>query len=586
MPRRGRKKRKTSRRVPHVEVTTSRPKTTLADLIPPETRKKLLTLRDTLIVQVQDAIKRQRAEAQHPWRSPQQPVPQQPTRRPTPPKTRHVGRTNSQTPVIRAPQPAPQRRRTISQTTPKRSPVSPVASKTQKEPFEYWDFPREAPVRESPPKSISDVDKSRFGEILLAGGGPPATVGEELYVIVGLDFGTSSTKITVRLPYEAGEPTIAIPAPVPCRSDDNPYLWQTVLWLKDKDFFFPWPEPRATALDRLKQGLIHDPREAAISVLGTNVAANRAQASTAYLAFVIRYSMGWLRRNRQPLFRQRKPIWFVNVGMPTASYDDEKLAKPYRRIAAAALQLAKCDGSITLTAVQVFLDHEDVVAASESPEAAEELGVAVIPEAAAAMTSFAKSTRDADGLYLSVDVGAMTLDACMFRLHRHGNENDLYAFMSAQVRPLGVDSLHWYLSENKTEAEFIEQCDRMLRTVVWTTKRNRDPGAVNWTAGNDLPVFLGGGGATNPLHLKVLESVGPWLQHHASNEGIRLLELQIPDGFDCPEPHLQFGRMAVAWGLSLAPTDIGTILPPEDVEDIPPPLVRDVAKRFVSKDQV
>ena len=412
-------------------------------------------------------------------------------------------------------------------------------------------------MREAPPKWISNVDKSRFKEVLQAGRDHTDTAGEELHVILGLDFGTSSTKVVVRLPYEAGEPTIAIPAPVPCRSDANPYLWQTVLWLSDKDTFFAWPEPGGTVFDRLKQGLIHGRSETSILVSGVTAPINRAQAGTAYLALVVRYAMGWLRCNRPTLLRERKPIWFINVGMPTASYDDAELAKPYRRIAAAALQLAKCDLSVTRTAVQVFLEHEEVIAAGESRDAAEELGVAVIPEAAAAMTSFAKSTRDADGLYLSVDVGAMTLDACMFRLHRDRSDNDCYAFMAAQVRPLGVEAFHWFLSENKTEMEFTEQCDRMLRAVIWTTKLIRDPRSPNWTAGNDVPVFLGGGGAVNLLHRKTLESVGPWLQHHASNEGIRVLELKMPDSLDSPEPDLQFGRMAVAWGLSLPPTDIG-----------------------------
>ena len=210
--------------------------------------------------------------------------------------------------------------------------------------FEYWDFPTEAVVREPPPAFISDPDRARFEAHLRAGFDTWDGVGEEIFLIVGLDFGTSSTKVIVRLPYEAGEPTIAIPAPVPCRSGDEPYLWQTVLWLQRDGAFLPWPEPGAEALSALKQGLIQGRAAMAISTSGA-LEVTRTHAGVAYLAFVIRYVRGWLRVNRSDLFRGRRPVWFVNVGMPTASYDDPRLAKPYRRIAAAALQLAKIDSS-------------------------------------------------------------------------------------------------------------------------------------------------------------------------------------------------------------------------------------------------
>ena len=202
------------------------------------------------------------------------------------------------------------------------------------------------------------------------------------------------------------------------------------------------------------------------------------------------------------------------------------------------------------------------------------------------MTGFAKSTRGAPGLYLLADVGAMTLDACMFRLNRNASSGDFYDFMAAQVRPLGVDSLHWFLAEGKTEAGFVQQCGRMLREIVWNTKRFRDPRAETWKTGNDVPVFLAGGGAANRLHQDVVASLGPWLKQHVGNEGVRLLELPVPEAIELPEPLHDFGRMGVAWGLSYPPTDIGRIRPMRDIEDILSPPVIDLSERFTSKDDV
>ena len=458
---------------------------------------------------------------------------------------------------------------------------------TPKKPtFEYWDFPDEAAVREPPPASISDAERSRLEELLQAGTDSSTAGGEELFVILGLDFGTSSTKMIVRMPYEAGEPTIAIPAPDPCRRGDHPYLWQTVLWLKEESIFLPWPEPGATVLNSLKQGLIQGRGETMNRDSEATAAVTRAQAGVAYLSFVIRYARGWLLRNRPDLFLGRKPVWFVNLGMPTASYDDHELVNPYRRIGAAALQLAKIDSTITVEAAQLLLDDPYIAKAGASEKDAERLGVAVVPETAADVTGFAKSTRNATGLYLLVDAGAMTLDACMFRLHRNASPGDHYAFMAAQVRPLGVDSFHWFLGEGRTEPEFVQQCDRTLRAVIWNTRRHRDPNATSWEEENDVPVFLVGGGAANDLHRSIVESLDPWLKEHVRNEGIRILELPVPSAIELPERLRDFGRMAVAWGLSYPLTDIGRIRPMRDIEDIPPSSVVDIGERFTSKDQV
>jgi hypothetical protein len=88
--------------------------------------------------------------------------------------------------------------------------------------------------------------RSDFLEIVSAGSAPDAgDLGEELFATIGLDFGTSATKVIVRFPYEPGVPTIAIPAPVHCRSMHHPYLWQTVLWIDELGEFKPWPEQDA-----------------------------------------------------------------------------------------------------------------------------------------------------------------------------------------------------------------------------------------------------------------------------------------------------------------------------------------------------
>ena len=442
--------------------------------------------------------------------------------------------------------------------------------------FEYWDFPAEAAERDPPPSTVTEAEKSQMEALLRTNISSFSPGGEELFIIVGLDMGTSTTKIIVRLPFEAGEPAIAVPVPSFCRSGNASYLWRTFLWLQKDGSFCAWPTNGATVLTSLKQGLIraHD------------MAIDQSCNAVAYLALVIRYVRGWLLDNRMGMFRGRKPVWFVNLGMPAASCDDARLVQPYRCIGAAALRLAMSDEAVTVETTRRHVSDPRAAEAGISESAAEEQGIAVIPETAAEVTGFSKSTRSASGLYLLVDVGALTLDACMFRLNQDSREGDRYAFLQADVRPLGVESYFWFQNEGKTNPEFRRQCERALRSVVWNTKLVRDPYAMEWQSGNDVPVFLAGGGAANSLHREIVVSLGPWLQQHTRNAGIRPIELPVPRAIDFPEPIEDFHRMAVALGLSYPTTDIGGFDFPGDIEDVPPPDILDISNRFVSKDQV
>ena len=66
-----------------------------------------------------------------------------------------------------------------------------------------------------------------------------------------------------------------------------------------------------------------------------------------------------------------------------------------------------------------------------------------------------------------------------------------------------------------------------------------------------------------------------------------MLDLPQPSNVDCPEPVDDFGRLAVAWGLSYPPSEIGDPIPPSAIQDVPPPRrARDFSSRYVSKDDV
>lgn len=457
-----------------------------------------------------------------------------------------------------------------------------VESRLPQAEFSYWTLPAEASVREVPPSAISPLARRAFQDLIGAGTKTDETVqGEDLFVNVGLDFGTSSTKVIVRLPYEPGEPTVVIPAPGHCRSESHPYLWQTVLWMRPNGEFMAWPEAGAAPLHALKQSVI-DGRHDKPTELGkwNGPPVSRAEAAVAYLAYVIRYTRGWLTANRAKMLVNRRLVWSENIGLPVATLDDGRLVEAYRRIGAAAHLAASFEGDLTVDLCRAFLDNAQVIKAAKTSEEAANFGIAAIPETAAEATGFFKSSAASEGAYLMVDVGAMTLDACMFGYLKGG-----YKLFNAMVKPLGVESFHWFMQAGKSEEGFVDQCRRCLWGVVWHAKTDHIPQVPCWNPGRELPVFLVGGGAQNHLHQRVVNELRPWLKKHTRNNGIRLLDVRIPRSIDLPEPLSEFGRLAVAWGLSYPADQIGEFSAPSSIA-ITPPLPHRQPNNYISKDQV
>ncbi len=383
------------------------------------------------------------------------------------------------------------------------------------------------------------------------------------------------------MPVEAGEPTVAIPAPAHCLSENHPYLWQTVLWVRGNGEFIPYPEQGVNLLRALKQGIMGQNIDTP-----ANGVPHKVEATVAYLTYVIRYVRGWLVCNRSDLFRGRNVNWLVNFGLPAADYDNEPLVRGYRKAAAAALMLADSRSVASVETARKILQHERVKEAARLPKSAQALGIAVVPEVAAAVTPFARSTGSVPGLYLLVDVGAMTLDACIFRLVQHQGGGNRYPLLSAAVRPLGVEAFHWFREQGRTEEEFSTQCTRCLYQVIWDTKRHRDPHAEGFQPGNALPVFLTGGGSRNDLHRSIVDALGPWLVHFVKNEGMRLIDLPKPVPIEFPKPLDDPNRLAVAWRLSYLPEDIGEIRSMSNIPNVEPPPHLDYTDRYISKDQV
>lgn len=456
--------------------------------------------------------------------------------------------------------------------------------------FEFWTLKSPHAVFQVPPRAASAEEGSRLAATMDRGRADTGDKksGRPVSAIIGLDFGTSASKIVVRLVGEGAEdPTFAIETPECCRIDGNPYLWRTMAWVEPDGTINPWPTGGGTPMDRLKTTLMIGRPTETVAVAGASEAPMYLDAAIGYLAALIRYTRGWILERHAAVFRDRPVHWSLNLGLPAATYDDAKLVELYLRVACCARVLADSADPVNVAATRLVLKSDSVRDAARSQKTAgETLGVAVLPEVAAEVAGFARATGRADGLYTMVDVGATTLDICTFILSRRTDGGDRYDMLYAEVRQLGAETQRWFTEEGRPPDGFPLQAEMALRWVIWPTKVWRDPKSSRWRTLGRLPVFLCGGGARATPFEAVVQRLGPWLQTHVRNRGIEIVPLDLPANLDAKVANGDFDRLAVAWGLSLPPFEIGELKRPSEIDNVDPAPFKDLTSRFVSKDQM
>jgi hypothetical protein len=405
----------------------------------------------------------------------------------------------------------------------------------------------------------------------------------EVEVILGIDFGTTSTKIVVRWPYEAGALAVAVPALPYARAEEHAYLWASRLWLGPNGNFSLFPDDRASLICAIKTNLMAAgiEREPLLAA-GGDVAATAEEIATAFLALQIRQAKGWLATEKAGLLEIGRPVLSYNLGFPAASLNQSGLRASYEACAVAAVELADTSGEVTLEGVRSAL----VSARNDTVGLLERLKIRLHPEIAAAVAGFANSMQREDGLYAMVDVGGGTVDCCTFNLFSEGDGVARCPIFLASVERLGVETWQICKGMDDAEADFRYLLDTLQTKVIWQTKLERYKSSDRWTSG--LPLFLVGGGALSEPHVASTGGLDLWLQKNTAAEaGVRIEALPAPENLDHSEcTKAQVQRLGVAIGLSLPATDIPEPMLPAEIEDDEPLPMNPIDRRYVDKDQV
>lgn len=420
--------------------------------------------------------------------------------------------------------------------------------------------------------------------------------------VLGLDFGTSSTKVVIQNPTLASGRAVAVPFNN-LSHPSTPYLLPTTLFFESDDKFTLDESSGGLAVEEIKVRLMEHPAEReAVIWCG------------AYLALAIREARTWFLNSQYNEIGNRRLRWSMNLGIPSAGYDDDEVALGFRRAASLAWRLSLAERSIDIQLAHDF----------EGMDVDPEIDLVVVPEVAAEVVGYARSPRRRNGLHVLMDVGATTLDVCSFVLDERDGA-DRYNLLTAIVSELGARKLHlaridalqkadiqvhpgvlkWedYLAPipdkldqyvvNGTIPQKLMDANESfqgrsvtpLMTTLVDLKRTRDPNSAALRDG--LPIFLCGGGSQMLFYQSVVtESNRRFTAAYAVGRLVPMSLGKPSNLINQDVDDVSFSRLAVAYGLSFDSLDIGEIQRPSEIEDIAIKTARSTDDRFVSKDQV
>ena len=345
---------------------------------------------------------------------------------------------------------------------------------------EIWEPPPSAVVAERPPERIPEAKTSAVESRIALGRAVGAGEKDAEPLTIGLDFGTSSSKVVVRQE-GARHLKTGIPAPDGVRSEGQTFLWQTVVWSGSNGEFRAVPDPdgRAKPVTELKQGLMRQGGKATDGVDAT-------LATAAYLALVIRHTLGWLAENGV-----RSGSWTANIGAPAKLWGETPETVCLREVLAMATRLVRGGQELVADNLKA-VRREPVVreAVSSADEALETLGIGVVPDIVGA----AASVLDRVGIHgvphLIIDTGAMTVDVGMVRVRLSTAGDPVTEILGSDVDMVGVDALRWWREAGKTEDQLRTQIRRMVENVLVRGKPSIGDASFSRLGGRRLPLLM------------------------------------------------------------------------------------------------
>lgn len=412
-------------------------------------------------------------------------------------------------------------------------------------------------------------------------------------LIIGLDFGTAFTKIVI------GEQRVKRAVSFnDYVSNGNPHLLPSILSISKKDDTckLGFPSIDECSIEALK-----------IELINGNFNEEVKTRCAAFLSLVLRHARDWVLEVHEKMYRDREIVWYVNTGVPTASYEDEELIVVYKEIVRAAWMASFLpEGAVSLARVRDCFDSADGQSLPDDR-------INIFPEFAVQLMGYIESPQRQVGLlHVLVDIGAGTLDLAIFNVHTSDGE-DKFPVFTKSVKPFGTQFLIRNRLENRPKlgwkpspyesvpsaAEFEQRLSLssdelkgidepfegkiadLIRKKLQYTENKRVPRGDRMWDKNGAPTFLCGGGAKVDFYWKIFSR---FAQRSLPPLKMQLLSFDKPKDWD--EEGVEYDRLSVAYGLSLDPDNIAEIIKSQDIKDYEEESSEADADRYIGPEQV
>ena len=408
--------------------------------------------------------------------------------------------------------------------------------------------------------------------------------GQHFYITIGFDFGTSSSKIVVNAPFGDGR-SFAFPVPREFQMDDHPNLWKSILFQNNSKASFELiPDTGSIEIANLKTSLMSAPNR--VLAKASEIQLTAEHLCAVKIGLMLRYVKGWIWANFKAFFgispQETKIIWEANFGLPAATLNRTSELQRFELVFNTAWMISEQGDSIWVDDIHSAFEFVSANQGSSSNI------VSLRPEVAAEAIGLLRSNLADFGTYALIDIGASTLDICVFD-YLDGDEIERQALFVADVSLLGAQSPNWLEELNsKREKKFSENvlyfCIReAIGTPVVHTKNNMNINSSAWR--DTLRVILAGGGKYSKIHKTALQNFRDnWLKH-TNTRIIEFIDPKMPKGLIANCNSDEFHRLSVAWGLSINRDDFVKIDLPNSIEAQTKRTI-DYAGNFISKDDV
>ncbi|WP_269538058.1 hypothetical protein [Cerasicoccus fimbriatus] len=432
---------------------------------------------------------------------------------------------------------------------------------------------------------------------------PQQAERDAYFVQIGLDFGTSFTKVVCR-DIMIDKPWVYMPD-YPC-DPELPFLISSTVCFNDGRFSHPKRLDGAytsTSLVHVKMALQcvgaadttnkHLDGYRALVPEGLDLS-TFVEASCIYLLAGIMGEVKGAIRSRFTGSVEGDQI-HVNMAVPVASADDDRVGELFERVLRLSWSMADEMTGHPECLLQEVIDSIARHEANAASESVKEICF-IYPEVSANVQGFIRSRSSQPGLYLFCDTGAGTVDQSLFQFSRKNSGDEYLIYLSAQVLPIGSCRIEELALEYSPEQGWkaLEEFRRFKesgandphlqkaryaignelekrtnQTIALGKKKLTSPKSIN-----ELRVIFGGGGhCTDPYKIGVMKQFDSTIFRNELIAQRRRAEPNFDRGM--PDLRTEFNlkpgqerwsrRLSVAYGLSFAKIDLAAFRLPKDV---------------------